>query len=58
VAVSIVDGSVVDLAIALRPATIITSDPDGMLALLRSANIPCDLVQSRNRAADVLVFSL
>jgi hypothetical protein len=48
---AIVDGNVVAVAIALRPATIVTSDVNDVTHLLKSANIPCGLFGARLPAA-------
>jgi predicted nucleic acid-binding protein len=48
---AIVDGNVVAIAIALRPATIVTSDVHDVTHLLKSANIAHALFGSRRPAA-------
>jgi hypothetical protein len=55
----IVDGNVVAIAIALRPATIVTSDVDDVTHLLRSAKIPCALFGARVPvAAQVIIIKV
>jgi hypothetical protein len=48
---AIVDGNVVAIAIALRPATIVTSDVHDVAHLLNSANIPHALFGASGPAA-------
>jgi predicted nucleic acid-binding protein len=56
---AIVDGNVVAVAIALRPATIVTSDVKDVTHLLKSANIPCGLFGARvPAAAQVIVIRI
>ncbi len=54
---AIVDGNVVAIAIALRPATIVTSDVKDITHLLKSAKIPHALFGARvPAAAQVIVI--
>jgi hypothetical protein len=53
---AIVDGNVVAIAIALRPATIVTSDVHDVAHLLRSAKIPHALFGARVRAAAQIIL--
>jgi predicted nucleic acid-binding protein len=54
---AIVDGNVVSVAIALRPATIVTSDVHDVTLLLKSAKIPHALFGARvPAAAQVIVI--
>ena len=52
---AIVDGNVVAIAIALRPATIVTSDVHDVTHLLKSAKIPHALFGARMPAATQVV---
>ncbi len=52
----IVDGNVVAIAIALRPATIVTSDVDDVTHLLRSAKIPFALFGARVAASAQVIL--
>ena len=54
--VTIVDGNVVAIAIALRPATIITSDVRDVTHLLRSVKVPHALLGSRGVAAAQVII--
>jgi hypothetical protein len=55
----IVDGNVVAIAIALRPATIVTSDVHDVAHLLKSAKIPHALFGARvPAAAQVIVIRI
>lgn len=53
---AIVDGNVVAIAIALRPATIVTSDVDDVTHLLRSAKIPFALFGARVAASAQVIL--
>lgn len=54
---AVVDGNVVAIAIALRPATIVTSDVHDVTHLLKSAKIPHALFGARvSAAAQVIVI--
>lgn len=53
---AIVDGNVVAIAIALRPATIVTSDVQDVTHLLKSAKIPHALFGARGSAAAQVVI--
>jgi hypothetical protein len=56
---AIVDGNVVAIAIALRPATIVTSDVNEVTHLLKSAKIPHALFGARvPAAAEVIVVRI
>lgn len=56
---AIVDGNVVAIAIALRPATIVTSDVNDVTHLLKSAKIPHALFGARvPAAAEVIVVRI
>jgi predicted nucleic acid-binding protein len=56
---AIVDGNVVAIAIALRPATIVTSDVQDITHLLQSAKIPHALFGARVSAtAQVIVIRI
>jgi hypothetical protein len=56
---AIVDGNVVAIAIALRPATIVTSDVHDVTHLLQSAKIPHALFGARvSAAAQVIVIRI
>jgi hypothetical protein len=56
---AIVDGNVVAVAIALRPATIVTSDVHDVTHLLKSAKIPHALFGARVPAtAQVIVIRI
>jgi hypothetical protein len=57
--VEIVDGNVVAIAIALRPATIVTSDVDDVTHLLRSAETPYALFGARvGASAQVIIVKV
>jgi hypothetical protein len=53
---AIVDGNVVAIAIALRPATIVTSDVHDVTHLLKSAKIPHALFGARVPAAAQVII--
>jgi len=53
---AIVDGNVMAIAMALRPATIVTSDVPDITHLLRSAKIPHALFGSRVPAAAQIIL--
>ena len=53
---AIVDGNVVAIAIALRPATIVTSDVHDVMHLLKSAKIPHALFGARVPAAAQVII--
>ncbi|HXI48722.1 MAG TPA: hypothetical protein VNH39_09050 [Steroidobacteraceae bacterium] len=53
---AIVDGSVVAIAIALRPATIVTSDVNDITHLLKSAKISHALLGARGSAAAQIII--
>jgi predicted nucleic acid-binding protein len=53
---AIVDGNVVAIAIALRPATIVTSDVHDVTHLLKSAKIPHALFGARVSAAAQVII--
>ena len=53
---AIVDGNVVAIAIALRPATIVTSDVHDVTHLLKSARIPHALFGARVPAAAQVII--
>jgi predicted nucleic acid-binding protein len=53
---AIVDGNVVAIAIALRPATIVTSDVHDVTHLLQSAKIPHALFGARMSAAAQVII--
>jgi len=53
---AIVDGNVVAIAIALRPATIVTSDVHDVTHLLKSAKIPHGLFGARVPAAAQVII--
>jgi predicted nucleic acid-binding protein len=53
---AIVDGNVVAIAIALRPATIVTSDVHDVMHLLKSAKIPHALFGARVSAAAQIII--
>ena len=56
---AIVDGNVVAIAIALRPATIVTSDVHDVTHLLQSAKIPHALFGARvSAAAQVIIIRI
>jgi predicted nucleic acid-binding protein len=56
---AIVDGNVVAIAIALRPATIVTSDVHDVTHLLKSAKIPHALFGARvSAAAQVIIIRI
>jgi predicted nucleic acid-binding protein len=56
---AIVDGNVVAIAIALRPATIVTSDVQDVTHLLQSAKIPHALFGARvSAAAQVIIVRI
>ena len=55
---AIVDGNVVDVAIAMRPSTIVTSDPGDVIELLQAAGISHELFGSRSPKADVVIIPL
>ena len=56
---SVADGHVVAVAIALRPATIVTSDVHDITHLLKSARIPHALYGARvPAAAEVIVIRI
>jgi hypothetical protein len=57
-ATSVVDGNVVQTAIALRPSTIVTSDPDDICALLSSAGVSHAPLGARRTNVDVVVFAI
>jgi hypothetical protein len=53
---AIVDGNVVAIAIALRPATIVTSDVHEIEHLLKSAKIPHALFDAHGAAAAQIII--
>jgi hypothetical protein len=55
-AATIVDGNVVAVAIALRPATIVTSDVNDVRHLLQSAKIPHAVFGARVPAAAQVII--
>ncbi|GAC1541090.1 MAG: hypothetical protein NVS2B17_18070 [Candidatus Velthaea sp.] len=55
---AIVDGHVVEVAIRMRPATIVTSDPKDIMYVLQSENVSCAVVGSNALKADVVVIPI
>lgn len=56
---SIVDGSVVEVAIARRPAAIVTADPDDIVRLLEAEGVSfARMGGAGERRADVLVITM